>query len=126
MPPRNTLINRRQLKSALAFAALFLTIFLSCHVKQGLQHFFDGTYAKPLNSSKTTVNTQTSCHTLAETSLAAAPETGTLVFAFAAAFVLTAFLFPVSNSQTKPSFYSGKVYYQSSLPLFLLYRKLLI
>ena len=118
--------SRRQLKSAMAFAALFLTIFLSCHVKQGLQTFFGSAYAKPLNISKTTVGANTSCEVLEEVSLAAAPESETLSFAFAAAFVLTSFFFPASSSQTKPSYYSGEISLGGNLPLFLLYRKLLI
>ena len=116
--------SRRQLKSAMAFAALFLTIFLSCHVKQGLHTFFGSAYAKPLNISKTTVGANTSCEVLEEVSLAAAPETETLCFA--AAFVLTSFFFPVSSSRTKPSYYSGEISLGGNLPLFLLYRKLLI
>lgn len=109
----------------MAFAALFLSIFLSCNVKKGIQHYFGAEVAKPLNVSKTTVSEHLSCQTLSEQSLTAAPEEQAVSFPFVAAFFLTSVLFPVTKSDD-PIWLRGLVPLKTILPLFLLYRKLIL
>ena len=110
----------------MAFAALFLTIFLSCNVKKGLQAYFGAEITKPLNVSKTTIAENPSCQLLEEISQTEAPENQAIAFPFVAALFLSGVLFPVTRNAQNPIPFSGAVFLTSAQPLFLLFRKLII
>ena len=115
----------KQLKTVVAFAMLFLTLFLSCSIRNAIQTSFKLPVTKPQNQSKTVVSGFQTCQLYNELSEINRFDIKAPSLVFFVSLILAFSLLP-AVVQLKTCHPKTAYFLPDVIPLFILYRKIVI